>query len=111
MTKTQIQNTIIKEFKRRLRQAYGKWTDMYELSVKKYASCCDVVELTFKTDFHSISINFDACLNINVRCEGAGTIACILRCFIDVAEDCEKYIHWLLSKDRLHRITFEGRND
>ena len=111
MTKLQLQNEILKQFKRRLRIAYGgKWTDLYTLDVKKYAKdvTTELLQLTFKTEFHSVTIRYDACLNINVKCEGTGTLSCILRIFIDVAEECERYIYWLLSHNVVNNITFRG---
>lgn len=108
MTKLQLQNEILKEFKRRLRREYGKWTDMYKLEVKKFDrfNAGDLLKLKFESEFHSVTIIFDNCLNITIKCEGTGMISQVLRCFMDVADDCETWIRWLFSHDAIHAITW-----
>lgn len=112
MTKLELQNEILKQFKKRLRREYGKWTDMYEFTCKKFAefNAGDLMKLSFATDFTVITIIFDCCLNVSISVNGCSMNARVARVFMDVADECVNYVEWLLSKDRIHRITFEGRD-
>lgn len=108
MTKKQLQSTIEKEFKKRLRREYGRWTDLWTLSVKKFDkfNAGDLMKLTFHSDFTEITIIYDCCLNISVLVTGCAELSACLRVFMDVADECERYVHWILSKDKVHEITF-----
>ena len=112
MTKLQLQNEILKQFKKRLSRSYGKWTDMYVLSCKKFDefNAGDLMKLSFADDFSVITIIFDCCLNVSISVNGCSKNSRVLRCFMDVADECVSYVHWSLSSDRLHKITFEGRD-
>lgn len=107
MTRLQLQNEILKQFKRRLRRTYGRWTDLWALSVKKYgAEGGNLMTLNFDDEFTHIAIIFDNCLNTSILVTGSAELTFCLRPFLDVADECANYVHWLLSKDRIHEITF-----
>ena len=109
MTRKQLQSEIVKQFKRRLRVTYGRWQDLWELHITLNATDdVDLMKLSFISEFTTITIIFDNFLNASISVSGTELVCC-LRPFMDVAEDIDHYIHWLLSKDKLYQIVYGGR--
>lgn len=107
MTRTQIQNEILKQFKRRLRRSYGRWTDLWTLSVKKYGvEGGNLITLNFDGEFTHIAIIFDNCLNTSILVTGCAELTFCLRPFLDVADECRDWIYFEIGKAKLHSITF-----
>lgn len=107
MTRKQIQNEILKQFKRRLRREYGRWQDLWTLeTIQHGVQGQNLITLNFDTEFTHISIIFDNCLNVSVLVTGSAELACCLRPFLDVADECVNYIHWQISYTKLHAITY-----
>lgn len=109
MTKLELQNEILKEFKKRLRREYGRWTDLWTLSVKKFDkfNAGDLMKLSFESGFTTVTIIFDCCLNVSVLVTGCAELSQCLRVFMDVADECVHFIEWRLSSAKIHEITFK----
>ena len=109
MTRLQIQKEIVKQFRRRFRQEFGSVKNLYEVSYKFYACGGDLVSITYESDLSGFTIYFDDCLNISLSTLGCSMLTITLEIAIKIAKDVDYHIHWLLSKDRLHSITFDHK--
>lgn len=109
MTRLQMQKEIVKQFRRRFRQEYGNYKLIYEFKSKFYSCGGDLVSITLESDMIGFTITFDDCLNIYLSTIGCAMLVHTLDLAIRIARDVEHYIHWLLSKDKVHEITFNHK--
>lgn len=106
MTRLQMQKEIVKQFRRRFRRDFGSVKDLYDVSYKFYACGGDLVSITYKSDLSGFTVYFDDCLNISLNTLGCSMLTITLELAIKIANEVDHYIHWLLSKDKVHSITF-----
>ena len=106
MTRLEMQKEIVKQFRRRFRREFGNVKGLYDVSYKFYACGGDLVSITYESDCSGFTVYFDDCLNISLSTLGCAMLGITLELAIKIANDVDNYIHWLLSKDKIHSITF-----